>query len=370
MTAPNKFKWLLTPLLAYICFIGIYIGISYFNHNNYLFMPIWDVKHYLDISEIGYQVHPCTPGVDGNLGDICGNPGWFPMWPLMVKLFRPILGGSSQVTFIGLTFLFTLAGFLLLFRFIEKSYGYKAALFTLIALIFSPAGFYMLTGFPYALFLLLFMLYLFLLYSSPGWGRSVGLFIIAMMLSLTYPTGILIAVVPLVWLIFDKENKFSAKSFKEWSKAALYIFPFLLGMLLLWLYFYVKFDDFFLQLHFQAKYHRTWAFPIYIMFKSFFNQSLLSPENIVILWYGLIFFIFYPYKLRRELWILALVLYLFSLTTGTTMSIYRHYLIIFPAYMLIGVSTRPLWLKSAYCLIGLILSLFILFPLFMNYRLI
>jgi len=370
MAAINKFKWLLTPLLIYICFIGIYIGISNFNDNNYLFLPIWDVKHYLDISEIGYRVYPCTPGVDGRLGDICGNPGWFPMWPLVVKLFRPLMGGSSQVTFITLTFLFTLLGFLLLFRLMETFYGYKAALLTLIALIFSPAGFYMLTGFPYALFLLLFMLYLFLLYSRPGLGRGVGLFIIAMAISLIYPTGILIAVVPLAWIIFNGENKFIPKSPKSWLKAVLYVFPFFLGILLLWIYFYFKFDDFFLQLHFQEKYNRTWAFPIYIMLKSLFKQPLLSPENIAILWYGLIFFVFYPFKIRRELWIPAIVLYLFSLTTGTTMSIYRHYLIIFPAYMLIGVSTRPLWLKLIYCLIGLILSLSILFPLFMKYRLI
>jgi len=370
MGITNKFKWLLFPLIVYLCFIGIYVGISYFNHNNYLFLPVWDVKHYLDISEIGYQVYPCTPGVDGNFGEICGNPGWFPMWPLVVKLFRPLFGGSSQTTFITLTFLIMFVGLILLYRLIERFYGFKAGLFTLIALILSPAGFYMLTGFPYALFLLLFMLYLFLLYAKPGWGRGVGLFIVAMMISLTYPTGILIAVMPLVWKMFSKETKFRYKSFRDWLDVGLYILPFFLGLVFLWIYFYIKFDDFFLQLHFQEKYHRTWAVPIYIIFKSFFTKPILSPENISIIWYGLIFVVFFPFRLKRELWILALVLYLFSLTTGTTMSIYRHYLIIFPFYMIIGVSDRPLWLKSAYCLIGLLLSIFVLFPLFMNYRLI
>lgn len=370
MTQFASLKKFLTPLIVYICFIGIYIGISKTNNNDFLFQPMWDVQHYLDISEIGYQVYPCTPGVDGRAGDICGNSGWFPMWPLIVKIVRPITGGSSRTTFTALTLLFLFISFLLLFRFMEIHYGFKSALITLLAMVFSPAAFYLLTGFPYALFIMLFMMYLFLLYSRSGIWRETGLFVVAMALSLTYPTGILIAVVPLIWWIFDKENQFSIGSTKSWLIAAKYAFPFIFGFFLLWLYFYIKFDDFFLQLHFQEKYNRTWAFPVFVMLKSIFKQPILSPENIAILWYGLIFLLFYPFRLKRELWILAIILYLFSLTTGTTMSIYRHYLIIISVYMIIGVSSRPLWLKLLFCLIGFVLSIKILFPLFMAYRLI
>lgn len=364
-------KIYLIPVLIYLAFTAIYVGISEKRGNQYLFLPVWDVKHYLDISETGYDVHPCTPGIDGRAGDICGNSGWYPMWPLVVKLSRPVLGGSSKYTFIGLTFAFVFISFILLFHFMFRHFGLKAAIITLVALACGPASFYLLTGFPYALFMLLFMVYLIMLYRPEGITRSLVLFLTAMALSLTYPTGILIAVVPLVWYLAEyKKTGGSEKPISKWASLFGYLIPFGLGLFLLWTYFYFKFDDFFLQLHFQAKYDRTWAFPFWIMLKSLFKEPIFGPENLAIIWYGLIFLLFMPFRLKKELWITALVLYLFSLTTGTTMSIYRHYLIIFPAYMIIAASAKPLWLKAGYIVLGLIISLTVLFPLFMAYRLI
>jgi hypothetical protein len=363
-------KKFLLPVAIYVCFIATYISISRFNNNNYLFLPVWDIKHYLDISEIGYQVYPCTPGVDGRLGEICGNSGWLPVWPLVAKAVRPILGGSSQVTFIGLVFLFSLLGYILLYSYIRKNYSSRAAIITLAALSCSPSAFYLVTGFPYALFFLLFMAYLILLHGRPRLETEIALFLVAVALSLTYPTGFLLAAVPIVWFILKKGDEGVPEFVKDRGRLVRLIIPFVLGPLLLWTYFYFKFDDFFLQLHFQEKYHRTWAFPLYVMAKSLLENSLLSPENIVIIWYGLIFLLFIPYRIRAELWVLALIMYLFSPATGTTMSIYRHYLIIFPAYMMVGTSDRPLWFKLAFCLAGLIIALGILFPSFMAYRLI
>lgn len=364
-------KKYLIPLAVYVCFVALYVGYSGANANNYLFLPVWDIKHYQDISEIGYQVYPCTPGVEYPAGKICGNAGWYPFWPLVVKALRPLAGGSSRVAFIGLAFLFAFLAFVLLYRFVEKYYGFKEAVVTLLALAFNPGSFYLLTGFPYALFLFLLAVYLSLLYHHSGIFRETGLFLTALALSLTYPTGILLAIIPIIWLIMsDGEEEHRIRTIAFWLNMAKYIIPFVLGPLLLWGYFYFKFDDFFLQIHFQAKYQRTWAVPFQIMFQSITRYRLLSPENAVIIWYGLIFLLFIPYRIKRELWIAALILYLFSPATGTTMSIYRHYVIIFPAYMMIGVSKRPLWFKLAFIAAGLLLSVKILFPLFMSNRLI
>jgi len=364
-------KIYLIPILIYLAFIAVYTGISKANNNHYLYLPVWDVKHYLDISETGYDVHPCTPGIDGRAGEICGNPGWYPMWPLVVKFFRPLMGGEFRTAFIGLAFAFTFVSFILLFHFMNRHYDLKTAILTVLATALGPASFYLLTGFPYALFMLLFIIYLLLLYQKGGIFRDIGLFIIALAISLTYPTGILIAAIPMIWYWYEgKTTDKPIRTASYWLGLAGYIIPFVLGPLLLWTYFYIEFDDFFLQLHFQAKYDRIWAFPFWIMLKSLFKQPLLGPENVVIIWYGLAFLIFIPFRIKRELWIAAVILYLFSLTTGTTMSIYRHYLIIFPVYMIIAFSSRPLWLKVVYIILGLIISLKVLFPLFMAYRLI
>ncbi len=375
-----KYKKYLLPIAIYLCFIIAYTGYSAINNNDFLYQPVWDVGHYLTISETGYEVQPCTDASGKPINGICGNVGWYPAWPIVTALVRPLLGGSSQLAFTGLAFLFSLLLFLLLFELMNQLYDNKTAILALLALAASPAAFYLITGFPYALMLLLLFLYLLLLYGQQNIKREIGLFLSALAISLCYPSGVLYAILPFIWYLRTERNKRNnneeinnSKKYPKinyWLGLTKYIIPFILGPLLLWTFFYFKFDDFFLQLHFQEKFGRTWDFPLTVIFKALFGYSLLIPENITVLWYGLIFLLFYPYKIKPELWAMGLFLFLFSPATGTLMSIYRHYLLIFPAYMMIGTSTRPLWLKIGFIAIGLIISLTILFPKFIAYRLV
>ncbi len=359
------------PVAIYLGFLALYSIFSVINGNDYLYQPVWDIGHYLTISETGYEVIPCTDASGNRTGGICGNVGWYPAWPLIVAAIRPLLGGSSQLAFAGLAHLFCLLFFIALFELADKLSDRKTATITVLAVAMSPASFYLLTGFPYSLMLLLLTVYILLLYRPHSIFREFGLFFSALTVSLCYPTGILYAIIPLIWFIkTELKNKSDSGGVFVWLRLGKYLLPFVLGPLLLWVYFYFKFDDFFLQLHFQEKFGRTWAFPLMVMYKALANYSLLRPENATILWYGIIFLLFLPYKIRVELWLTAIFLFLFSPATGTVMSIYRHHLIIFPAYMIIGASTRPLWIKLGFLAIGLILSLKILFPLFMAYRLV
>jgi len=361
-------KKILIPLVIYLALLGIYSGFSAIEDNSFLFRPVWDIDHYVTISEQGYIKHPCNPGLHYPLGDICGNVGWYPMWPLVVRTFRPVLGNSYQTSFLTLAYIFGAAGFILMFLLVDRLHGFKTAILTVSALAFGPSAFYYLTGFPYALILFLFVIYLHLLYREQDIIREIGLFASALMLSLSYPSGLLFAVIPLIWYWSEKERDY--KSINYWLKMARYLVPFALGPLILWTYFYIEFDDFFLQLHFQEKYNRNWAFPLWTMAKSLINNPIFSPENLTMLWYGLIFAAFYPYRIRKELWIFGLVMYFFSPATGSMMSLYRHYLIIFPVFMIIGASARPAWFKILYIASGIFLALYIFFPTFINSRLI
>jgi len=366
-----KYKKYLLPIAIYLCFIIAYTGYSAINNNDFLYQPVWDVGHYLTISETGYEVQPCTYAAGKPIDGICGNVGWYPAWPIVTALVRPLLGGSSQLAFTGLAFLFSLLLFLLLFELMSRLYNSKAATLAVLALAASPAAFYLITGFPYALMLSLLFLYLLFLYRKPSLKREVGLILTALVISLCYPSGVLYAILPFIWYIrTENKNGNRPVDINYWLGLTKYIIPFILGPLLLWTFFYFKFDDFFLQLHFQEKFGRTWDFPLTVIFKALVGYSLLIPENITVLWYGLIFLLFYPYKIKPELWIMGLFLFLFSPATGTLMSIYRHYLLIFPAYMMIGTSARPLWLKIGFIAIGFIISLSILFPKFIAYRLV
>jgi len=360
------------PGLVFMAFCALYLLLSLTNRSGLFFMPIWDIEHYLNIAERGYEVYPCIEGVHFPRGEICGNPGWFPGWPLVVKILsfnNPSLG------IIVLPYLFTLFGFVMFYKILLEHSNWQKALIGLLALAAGPTAFYFLTGFPYALMLFLFGAYLYCLYKTNLKYRKILLVVIAVIYSLTYPTACLLAVVPLIYLIKDWRRKNSRISIGRIIKDILiYILPFAVGPVLLSVYFWIKFDDFMLFLHFQEKYGRTWGVPIGLIIDSLKYFSLdrfaylqsdyytFWAADFVLIWFGLVFIIFPPYRIKGELVALALLLYLFPPTTGALLSIWRHYILIFPVAMIIASSPRPFWLKGLYIAIGLAASLYIYFP--------
>ena len=361
-------RHILTPAGVFGAFAVLYILISLINGNDLLFKPVWDIGHYQSIAERGYEVRPCDPAVDYPIGDICGNVGWFPTWPLVVKILS-----FGQVPF-GLKvlpFLFALLGFILFYNLLLRLAGSQAAVIGTIALAATPTAFYYLTGFPYSLILVLVAAYLCFLYGPDARGRRYALPALALLISLSYPPAFLAAVIPLVMVLKQFMKKEHRPSVTTGLKdLAYYVVPFALGPLLLSAYFYFKFDDFFLITHFQAKYYRSWDFPLSVIWQSFLKFPALYVENASVLFYGLILVVFAPYRLKSELIAYFVLFLFFSPATGSITSVYRHYLLLFPAAMIIGSSPRPLWVKAVYIALGLLLSLLRFYPIFMNGRLI
>lgn len=360
------------PILIFLLFAGLYISLSAWFGSDFIFRPAWDIGHYQSIAEGGYIARPCDPAVDYPMGEICGNVGWFPGWPLTVKILS--LGQVAYGLKI-LPYIFTLAGFIFFYRFLRNHSGSKAAIIGTIALAASPTAFYFLTGFPYAFLLFLFMAYLFYLYAPRAGGRKYLLPIIAFIFSLTYPPAFVMALIPMVRSIIRFRNHATTQpAGKAVLESLYYIVPFALGPLVLSLYFWIKFDDFMMIIHFQEKYDRQWGFPGAVIWQSLknfqftCNAYFMDPihsyfhANFVILWYGLIYLVFIPYRVRTELVLFSLCLFLFSPTTGSVFSIWRHYLLLFPAAMIIGSSGRSLPTKIIYLALGLFLALAIYFP--------
>lgn len=361
-------KDIIPPILVFVLFAGLYLTITLVNGSDFLFRPVWDIDHYRTIALRGYEVHPCDPAVDYPMGDICGNVGWFPAWPIVVKILSL---GRVDFGIKIFPYLFALAGFVLLYRVLLDLADRKAALIGIIALAATPGAFYYLTGFPYAFILFLFGLYLYYFYHPEARGRFYILPAVALLFSLSYPSAFLAAVIPAVSIVYRFRADESARRVRDALKdLAYYVVPFALGPLLLSLYFYFRFDDFLLIVHFQEKYHRSWAFPLKVIWDSFLQFPALYVENSSLLFYGFILLIFAPYRLKPELVAYLLVFYFFSPATGSVISVYRHYLLLFPAAMIIGVSPRPLWLKIVFILLGLSLALGRFFPIFMDGRLI
>ena len=140
-------------------------------------------------------------------------------------------------------------------------------------------------------------------------------------------------------MVFDQyRGRTSTATPAKITKELLYhLAPFVLGPLMLSLYFYVKFDDLLLIVHFQEKYARSWAFPLTVIWDSLLQFPALYVENASVLFYGLAFLLFAPYRLKPELVAFAAVLFFFSPATGSITSVYRHYIILFPVAMMMGV---------------------------------
>ena len=358
----------LTPVGIFAALAALYLTITIIGGSDLLFKPVWDIDHYRTIAERGYEVYPCDPAIHYPLGKICGNVGWFPAWPIALKVLSL---GQVALGLKILPYLFGLFGFMLFFSLLVRLADGKAALIGTIALAATPNAFYYLTGFPYSFILFIFTAYLHLLYTPSRRGRRYLLPLTAFCLSLSYPSAFLAALIPTVMVFNQYRRRTPTTTPAMIARELLYhLIPFALGPLMLSLYFYIKFDDLLLIIHFQEKYARNWAFPLTVIWDSLLQFPALYVENASALFYGLAFLLFAPYRLKPELVVFAAVLFFFSPATGSITSVYRHYIILFPVAMMMGTSQRPLWVKIAYIALGLALALFRFYPIFMGGRLI
>jgi len=356
-------KNILIPAAIFAVFAGLYAVVTLVNGSHLLFRPVWDVGHYQSIAERGYEVMPCDPKIHYPVGDYCGNVGWFPAWPVALKILSL---GQVSVGIRVLPYVFGLLGFIAFYNLLRRLVDYKSALIGTMALASAPSAFYFLTGFPYSFILVLFCAYLYYLYEKDARGRVYLLPLLALSISLSYPSAFLMAIIPLTLAL----NQYRKQTVKPAPVVVIrdllyHLIPFALGPLLLSLYFYLAFDDFLLILHFQEKYHRQWGLPFTVLWESLTTYPLYYVENATFLYYGLIFLVFFRYRLRAELVAYVLLGYLFSPATGSVMSVYRHYLLLFPAAMMIGTSHRSLWIELAFVALGLALALLRFFPIFM-----
>src|ERR1043165_2772170 len=71
-----------------------FLGESYFNPTNW---SRWDSGHYLYIATNGYEYFPCAGkfGYPSNATEMCGNTGWFPGYPFLIKLLNPLLKNTT-----------------------------------------------------------------------------------------------------------------------------------------------------------------------------------------------------------------------------------------------------------------------------------
>ncbi len=305
----------------------------------------WDGKHYLSIALNGYEAFPCPDSPQY----ICGNVGWFPLYPILAgfvgKIFRAI-ALDFRYGLIVANLLFLWLGLLVMFRLVTNLFDESVALWSIILLLTFPTAFYFLTAFPYALFFLLAVTAIWMLDS----GRYLWSAIAIGLLSITYPSGVVI-VLAVIW--------FTVTQFKNLNRVRLWqlsAIPIASGLALLiyCLYNLYTFHDFFLYVTFQSKpyYAHSLSFPLFPIIRTLLGQepsaTVFQPQliSIMLIIVILLSILFYTKSLPKHWLIYMIGMLLFTPTMGSTVSYYRHIIVAFPLFVMIAQSGFVGWRKK------------------------
>ncbi len=282
----------------------------------------FDGVHYLSIAEKGYSQY---------------EQAFFPLYPLLIRLFGELFFGNLLLAGIFLSNLCFVLGTILLYKVFKKEFGERVAFWSVIFLIFFPTSFYFNVVYTESLFLFLFALGLYFLQKK----KSFFAFLSFYFLGLTRVIGVLASFVIL-----------------SFRKLLVFLAPFL-GLLTYMFYLYKTTGDplffFTAQPSFGANRSTSFVLLPQVYFR-YFKIFLKTPLNtayftaaLEFISFTLVFFtfLFYFYKLieslkkvgfsfESSLLIYSLVSFFLPTLTGTLSSIPRYSLLAFSLFVFLG----------------------------------
>lgn len=118
----------------------------------------YDSYHYLEIAEKGYTFFPCHEQFeeyDGNSDALCGNAGWMPLYPLLIRM-ASFAGMEAYPAAFNLSKLFCLMSFIFLALLMRLRKGHAWSL-SLLPAVFFPSSVYYQAVFPVSMMLFLML---------------------------------------------------------------------------------------------------------------------------------------------------------------------------------------------------------------------
>ena len=289
------------------------------------FLNAWaqyDARAYLDIAQNGYNAQ--FPGG--------GNYAWYPLYPLLIKIFSFI--GYDLSAFL-ISNIASFIAIFYLFRLVKEEFGNKIAKKTILYLSFFPTV-YFLTA-MYAESMLLMLTVMSFYYAKKD--KWIHACVLGLFASMTRIQGALLFF-PIAYM-YCRSRNFNLMSIGKRSLSLLLI-P--LGALIVMLYHYAVTGNAFIQFSTQAAYGRVLAAP----WKSFETAilNIISPTSTEYLLYnafnlvmalGFIFLAVYSFRLlKKEYGIYFLISMLVPISSMTLLSISRHDLVMFPAFIVMA----------------------------------
>jgi Gpi18-like mannosyltransferase len=278
----------------------------------------YDSLVYLDVAKNGYSADYAGSG----------NYGWFPLFPLLIRIFS-VIGYDLSAFLVAnvASFIAVIVLYYLVREELDESRARKACFYLLLF----PTAFYLTAMYTESLFIML-AISSFYFARKEKWLFS-G--ICGALAAVTRMQGVFIFLP--VFYIYLRKKGFDIRKIKP-DFAFIWLIPLSLGIFFSYLYFLT--GDFFVQFRVQENFGRTITYP-WVGFLNVLNSFMTSPVLAKLYYifniFMIVFFVALLYvswkKLKPEYTIYFGISMAIPLLSATIQSITRFELVMFPAFM-------------------------------------
>jgi hypothetical protein len=242
---------LLPPLAAFLAAEVLLLVVA--RYGGYRFLSArtyerWDASIYLDIARYGY-VEGCSPG------RVCGNGGWFPLYPALIWPFRALFGFAAGPVGLAISSLFSFAFLAVMWNGFLVAVPRRAAWLALAAAAVSPGMIYQHAIFPLGLTATALALALWML-RDRRWllaGLAGGV------AAASYPGAALVAPIAVVWLLLGDPGAGPLRA--RIRRALLVAVPTVAGTLAVLLYAQLRVGQWDVYFDVQSRFHHGLHLP-------------------------------------------------------------------------------------------------------------
>jgi hypothetical protein len=311
----------------------------------------WDTNWYIRIAQAGYDV--------GN-----GTTNFPPLYPVLVGITGRLLVGQYMLAALVVANLAYLVSLVYLYRLTDKYFGEGVARKTLLFTATFPTAFFLACGYTESLYLALTL-------AAFYYGEKRRWYLAALLAALAGITRIqgIVLIVPLGYLYLQQQGFNWRKLGRE--GLALALAPGLFGLYMFWVYFGLRDQNF--SNHLSVIWHIKFVMPwesffggLFGMFDRYHIKGIFynSSDFVILCLFIALTIIWWQRNLPRHYLIYsALSLLVFLTRQGTEdifwMSINRYVIVLFPAFMLMGLTASRKWLKWSAVLQGFWVIMFI-----------
>jgi Gpi18-like mannosyltransferase len=361
-------------LKNYIEIKGLYEPEGYFHKYKANFMEIltafvsnWDANFYYDIAASGYKY-------DGNYRKQ-QNPQFFPLYPLISRLFSTITHLPIGVSLVLINNLFSLLSLIIIFRLVKEIYNEDIAKKTIMLISFYPGAISLAVGYSEGLNMFLISLALYFLLVKRNYFLTsifIGISTAVRAQSIFFSIAFLVALI-----VLERKNI-------KILNFLLYALLSFSGVIFYSLFLFLKFNEPFAW-YLLNRY--AWGSPDLIknlllsskgflndFLKVFYNIKILLPSNIYAIFIVIFSLTLLKFKEKTHLFIITLIVFVITLIANFTQSpdlqscLTRLFITNFPLFIFLA---RFLKNELAFSFILILFSIeLLLFSLLFNFNII